>query len=153
VPRERGPLGEARSATGGKNSLGFRIEAHPVGEAYLGEAQAKATLQAQVTKVGVIRRAAEMLDIAQCLRPFRYDDTGVGVYLKSPNLSIAEKMVARLGDAVSAWGERGADQPAGGRNIVNLILGGQSLADAMIHRIQPPADGLPTPVIEHESTH
>lgn len=93
-----------------------------------------------MTKAEVIARTAEILDISLCRRPLKVEHDGEPVFLKTPNLAIAARMVEKLGDATNAWQSGDSGRPAAAMNVGTLIMdggGGGSLVDAMIERIRP----------------
>ena len=141
---EQSSVTEASNVAGIPRSTCYRILRRADVRSYIEDVSARATERAGITKADVIARTAEILDIALCRRPLRTDIDGEPVYLTSPNLTIAARMVERLGDAVSAWAQPESERPAG-TSIGTLILGGDaagSLADVLIDRIAPPAKTL-----------
>lgn len=148
-----GDVRQVTKATGATAATIYRVLKRPDIKAYMAEVEADATLQAGISKADVIARTAEIADIALCRRPLRYDERGDPVYLRTPNLSIAARMVERLGDAAGAWSdgtERDVGQlGSGGVQIGSIVINGNTggdLPDAMIRRIDP------SKVIDHQPT-
>ena len=136
---ETGEVAAASRKAGVSLATGYRTLARPEVVAFI-EAGVGAPdpESSAITTADVIARAAEILDIALCRRPWRTDADGTKVYLKAPNLAIAERMIGRLGDATGAWARRDEGAQHGGISVGTLIMGGErvnSLADVLISRV------------------